>query len=126
MRRSAYGLLVLALVFATKLHLPILQVVAWAGMLVSYSQDRGVVAAVEMTFDGDHPCPLCCAIEKEQQSPSTHELGRPAAAPDLLLFAETAEVRITDSPSRTLTVPGVASPSAPIHRPPVPPPRTRA
>jgi hypothetical protein len=32
-------------------------------MLVSYSQKGTVVEAVEKTFDGEHPCALCRAIE---------------------------------------------------------------
>lgn len=48
------------------LHLPLLQAVAWTGMLVKYSQNVSFVDAVEMTFDGDHPCPMCKAIKKQE------------------------------------------------------------
>ena len=53
---------------ANNLHLPLMQVVAWSGMLVSYSRANTVTEAVEMTFDGDHPCPMCKNIKKAQTS----------------------------------------------------------
>ena len=51
-----------------------LQVVAWAKMLADYSTDRSFTEAAEMTFDGEHPCPLCLALEdaraKEAKTPA--------------------------------------------------------
>ena len=44
-----------------------MQCVAWAGMLVSYSQKGTVAEAVEKTFDGQHPCPLCLAIREAEK-----------------------------------------------------------
>jgi hypothetical protein len=44
-------------------HWAILQVGAWAGMVVSYSQQSGLIAGLLQTFDGEHPCPVCKAIE---------------------------------------------------------------
>lgn len=41
------------------MHLVVLQVVAWAGMLVTNVGDHGLIDAVGRTFDGDHPCGLC-------------------------------------------------------------------
>jgi len=55
-----------ALVAANNLHAPLMQVVAWSGMLVSYSRDNTLTEAIGMTFDGEHPCPMCKAIEKSQ------------------------------------------------------------
>ena len=56
-------------------HWGMLQVVAWAGMLRSYTQQRGLVQGVKETFDGDHPCAMCCRLAKardkeEQQTPA--------------------------------------------------------
>lgn len=45
-----------------------LQVCAWAGMLVSYSQDGGVIQAVTDTFSGEKPCKLCCKIAAARDS----------------------------------------------------------
>lgn len=48
-----------------------LQLVAWIGMIGSYSWTSGSFATgVEQTFDGDHPCPLCCAITTEREHPA--------------------------------------------------------
>ena len=41
------------------LHLPVLQVVAWGGMLVSNTGEHGLAEGVTRTFDGQHPCCLC-------------------------------------------------------------------
>ena len=54
--------------------LGLLQGVAWAKMLVSYSQQDGVVEGVKKTFDGDHPCAMCRAIA----SAKANETERPA------------------------------------------------
>ena len=48
----------------------VLQSVAWTKMLVDYSRTEGIAAAVEKTFDGQHPCTLCMKVqttEHEQQ-----------------------------------------------------------
>lgn len=62
--RTLSIILLAALLVANNLHLPVLQVMAWCGMLVSYSRVTSVAEAVEMTFDGDHPCPMCKNIKK--------------------------------------------------------------
>ncbi len=47
----------------------VLQSVAWIGMAVSYSVETGSLSdGLSMTFDGEHPCPLCCAIEVGTES----------------------------------------------------------
>lgn len=43
------------------------QEVAWAGMLVTYTRDRGLVRGVVETFDGNHPCPMCAKAAKLQK-----------------------------------------------------------
>jgi hypothetical protein len=60
--------MVLSLCAALGLHWAALQSVAWVGMLFSYSQSESVVSAIEKTFDGRHPCPLCNAIHKAEQT----------------------------------------------------------
>ena len=63
----------------------VLQSVAWARMLAEYSQQSGSVAqGLERTFDGQHPCNLCRAIQtgksKEHKEsspvPGTKEDGK--------------------------------------------------
>jgi ssDNA-binding Zn-finger/Zn-ribbon topoisomerase 1 len=47
-------------------HLAFLQGVAWATMIRDYSLTGSVTAAVEKTFDGKHPCPLCKKIAAQR------------------------------------------------------------
>lgn len=53
----------------------LMRCVAWAGMLAAYSKQHSLKEAVEMTFDGEHPCALCHAI-------TAVETSRPAPAQD--------------------------------------------
>ena len=61
-------------------HWAVLQSVAWARMIVEYSGTNSLAQAVEMTFGGKHPCPMCRAIEKgrkqERQQPMTIEVRK--------------------------------------------------
>ena len=61
-------LIALALASSIGLHWTFLQAVAWAGMIVSYSQEAPLGEAVAKTFDGQHPCTLCKQIAKGKQS----------------------------------------------------------
>jgi len=47
-------------------HLALLQGVAWATMIWDYARTGSVTAAVEKTFDGKHPCPLCKKIAAQR------------------------------------------------------------
>lgn len=45
-----------------------LQGVAWLSMAVTYTVETGSVATgLSQTFDGEHPCPLCKAVQKGSQ-----------------------------------------------------------
>ncbi len=48
-------------------HWVALKTVAWVGMFVENQRSGSLVEALEKTFDGQHPCALCCVIEKGQQ-----------------------------------------------------------
>ncbi len=48
-------------------HWLALQMVAWMGMMAVNSRDADFAGALEKTFDGKHPCPLCCAVEAGKQ-----------------------------------------------------------
>ena len=43
------------------------QVIAWGNMIREYSQMVPLSTAVEMTFSGEYPCPICKAISEKQQ-----------------------------------------------------------
>lgn len=58
----------LALVLSLGLHWAVLQSAAWVSMVVVYSQDASLGEALEKTFDGEHPCPLCKIVESGTKS----------------------------------------------------------
>ena len=61
-------LIALALAGFLGLHWVLLQMVAWTGMIVTYSQQAPVSVALVRTFDGKHPCTLCKEITKAKRS----------------------------------------------------------
>jgi len=84
------SLLLLLAVFAiNNLHLPVLQVAAWAGMIVNFSRDADIADALEMTFDGEHPCPMCKAIKAETVKTDPDRIEADSLV-RLLLFIEPA------------------------------------
>lgn len=66
--RLGQYLLIAAMFAACGGHWLVLQSVAWGGMIVAYSRTDGLTVGVEKTFDGQHPCGLCKAIEKSKGS----------------------------------------------------------
>jgi hypothetical protein len=68
--RSRFGILLSSLALLQILggHWAALQVTAWVGMLVKYSQAEGVQVGISKTFDGKHPCDLCVSIAKNTQT----------------------------------------------------------
>jgi hypothetical protein len=111
-----------------------LQIVAWTGMIVSRSAERGVAAAVESTFEGDEPCPLCKAVQAVQQSGSEEPPPTPDGlvgklklkdmlqAEDLVVMALAVLHQSSPAPAIDPALHGHTRSDAP----PVPPPRTNA
>lgn len=83
----------LTLVFATALslglHWPLLQTVAWVGMVVNYSQDGSLGEAVAKTFSGKNPCSLCVAVQKGQQEQQEKKAIEPMPKLDGVFIALT-------------------------------------
>lgn len=123
MKRAILILLMLALTGHARLHLAGLQVVAWSGMILTYSQSASLSEAIEMTFDGEHPCTLC-HIVSDAASASNPEFTAPAPAQPLLLVAERGPAwtyipLLCHDAVIDFTQMAAAEPS----RPPLPPPR---
>jgi hypothetical protein len=57
----------IAVLLANGGHWAVLQSIAWSRMLVEYARENSVVEAVQMTFDGEHPCEMCHRIEAGRQ-----------------------------------------------------------
>jgi len=88
--------LIVALLAATGAHWTVLQSVAWTTMLADNWCAGSFSQAVERTFDGKHPCPLCNAIatgkksEKKTEFPlQTQKLEFPPVLEKLVLVAPT-------------------------------------
>ena len=105
-----------------------MQTYAWAGMLISYSKEDGLLKGAKETFSGEKPCALCCKIAAARKSdgkskelpvsPSVKLLKEMLPSSPLVL----APLRFTKAPE--VIFPGMNLPvetSAPA--PPVPPPR---
>lgn len=75
----------LTLAFSLGLHWAALQLVAWTGMIVTYSRDASVAEAVSKTFDGEHPCKLCLAIKegRAQEKKQEQQQTKPSSKLDL-------------------------------------------
>ena len=106
----------------------VLQIVAWASMLVQYSSSEGISEGFTKTFDGQHPCSLCVAIKDAKSSESEKQplqvageklsLKELAFAPDFDLKhpkANTAPPSLLPDPVDHFTARSDA--------PPLPPPR---
>jgi hypothetical protein len=120
--RSRFAIFFVALALLQILggHLALLQVTAWVGMLVKYSEAEGVEAGISKTFDGKHPCDLCLSIAKTKQAEKKESSQADAAKIDLLAPGQRLMLQPPLHSWRlTATIPpllGCAS------SPPVPPP----
>jgi hypothetical protein len=65
--------LVLALMATLGAHWALLQSVAWTTMLADNLESSSFHDAVTMTFDGQHPCPICKAIAEAKKSEKKSE-----------------------------------------------------
>jgi hypothetical protein len=87
--RSPLGIFLGALALLQLLggHWAVLQTGAWMGMVVQYSQQSGLKAGLAQAFDGEHPCPVCKAIQdgkkhEQKKAPSLQaELKKDYLAP---------------------------------------------
>ncbi|MEI8292644.1 MAG: hypothetical protein WCG66_01500 [bacterium] len=66
----------MALFFIIGGHWGVLQSIAWAGMIWTYTtQDGSILVGAEKTFDGTHPCSMCRSIKAaKQQEKKTPEI----------------------------------------------------
>ena len=65
-RRASQYLLIGALFVSMGGHLLIFQTIAWGNMLADFSSKGSFSEAMDKTFDGEHPCPLCKAVKKSK------------------------------------------------------------
>jgi len=70
LRAVGYPLLFAAMFSIAGGHWAVLQSVAWTGMIVEYSKDSTLGAALIKTFGGKAPCEMCKTIDAEKQKES--------------------------------------------------------
>lgn len=112
---------VAALCAALGLHWFLIQTVAWTSMVVKYSQRAPFSAALVQTFDGNHPCSLCKAVQNGKGSEKKNELRPVVAKIDLIASLPAPRIAPPFRPHRY----GWLSQSfvRRISTPPLPPPR---
>jgi hypothetical protein len=103
-------------------HWAALQSIAWATMIVEYSQSAPLSKAVAETFDGNHPCDLCKHINRAQHSEKKPETRSTTLKQDLLCVKRTV-VLFPSSADLSFPTEQIRA-SADTLSPPVPPPRS--
>jgi hypothetical protein len=120
--RLGHILMIAALLATTGAHWAALQSVAWTTMLANNLKSGSISQAVERTFDGRHPCPLCKAVaagkRSESKSEFTPELKRLEYPPAPERFVLIAPIKF-----RLMPEPHFFS-DALTEEPPTPPPRS--
>lgn len=129
--RIVTTVMALALFLSAGGHWAMLQGVAWATMVHDFSQTGSLTEAVEKTFDGRHPCPLCKKIASAQTQEVQQEGSK---APSTVKVEKKAETFLAVN-GTTLPLPSVRSmvygpsPFVPMPElsfaPPVPVPRAK-
>jgi len=120
--RVGHFVVVIALCLSIGMHWVALQSVAWASMLVKYSQQVSLPKAVAETFDGAHPCDLCKHIQGFVHSEKKQELAPVTIKPDLIC---TTRVLLFFPSVKNITFPGLSLRDLELtDSPPVPPPRS--
>ena len=115
-------------------HWGVMQMVAWANMIVDYSAQDGLVEGAKKTFDGEHPCCMCKAIAegKKQESNNRGDDQSPTAPQGLVLKECTFERSIDIPAPRGSDIMTLARPELDLRAesrgtcPPLPPPRALA
>lgn len=123
-RRFAQRTVVLLTCLSLGMHWAVLQGVAWTGMFLANLNEGTVTQAVEKTFDGEHPCPLCLAVKEGQKQEKDD--SKPFAAKSVKKFEAVivAETRLVSPSAEIRSFPRLVSRfEGRSERPSMPPPR---
>lgn len=116
-------LVVVLLVVAISTPWALVQSLAWLNMLATYSRQANLKQAIQMTFDGKHPCRLCHLaqnVKREQR-----EQHRTVCAEDKLQLGLPPQMvfLITPPPADPASI-EQSTPVSRCDQPPSPPPRS--
>ena len=120
----ARRMVVLLTCLSLGMHWAVLQGVAWTGMFLANLNQGTVTEAVEKTFDGEHPCPLCLAVKEGQKKEKDD--SKPLAAKSVKKFEAVlvAETRLIAPPAQIRSFPWLVFRfEGRSERPSMPPPR---
>ena len=121
-RRLGHVLLILALLMATGSHWALLQSVAWTNMLAENLHSYSFTEAMVRTFDGKHPCRLCCHIAEGKKTEKKTEF--PVEIKKLEFIQLSAPLILTAPRMLALEVRAQGAIHSLIYQPPFPPPRS--
>lgn len=123
MRGTLKATAVILLVLSLGLHWTLLQTVAWTGMVINYSRGSSLDQAISMTFDGEHPCPMCKAIKqgKSEERERNQEITKSGKLELALPWTRVAF--IFGSTPEAIAPPALSILHSRIQTPPSPPPK---
>ena len=124
---SVRSIVVLLSCLSLGLHWGALQMVGWVSMTVEFARTASISQALEKTFDGEHPCALCLAVQHRGLPADEHSPEKPKTKTDLkplVISLWEAPVFLIQSASGIASCPGIHVPASGLKDcPPVPPPR---
>src|SRR5438067_7640068 len=80
---------IVVLFSAIGLHWIALQSVAWTAMMIQNAKQASFCKAVQRTFDGAHPCPLCHMVNKGNASEQKQDAQTVTPKIDIICVART-------------------------------------
>ena len=121
-RKLGHTLVIVSLLCATGTHWAMLQSVAWTTMLAGNLRGDSFTAAVEKTFDCQHPCCLCKKIASGKRSDKKAEFTLETKQWEVI---SRGDVYVFTPPRDFRLVPENIFFMRPLgHEPPTPPPRS--
>ena len=114
-------MVVLLLIVSVGGHWAIVQGVAWVTMFARFSQSMSLTQAAEYTFDGKHPCALCCAVKEGKKAERKDSQVKP---PEKMTFALSPEaLHLPAPPPASANFAADLALRSFLDEPPHPPPR---
>lgn len=120
MRRLFQILVTFTLCLSVGVHWGLMQTVAWAGMIVRYTQSASFPQALEMTLDGKHPCKLCKIVQAGRAKERQEQSETPGKKLDPWIASDSVTLIFTAAPSECIELPPAGL--FRLYPPPVPPP----
>jgi len=120
-KRLGHLLLIVSLLAATGGHWAVLQSVAWTTMLAANLTTDSFGEAISNTFDGKHPCRLCCTVKAGKAAEKKTDFPAPIKKFE---YVNDAPRFVFAAPTMfTLLATRIEFPDSLSSAPPLPPPR---